>query len=87
MICTQVIRAALADSNLAVSQWRGAEMHGTGTALGDPIEIGAIVAVASRSRAGAVTSPKLALSVCHMGGCQQACHTAKALCVVVIMVA
>ena len=49
----QVICAALADSGLAVSQWRSVEMHGTGTALGDPIEIGAIAAVASRSAAGA----------------------------------
>ena len=49
----QVIRAALADSGLAVSRWHSVEMHGTGTALGDPIETGAIGAVASRSPAGA----------------------------------
>ena len=41
----QVLRLAMADANLAASEVSGIEMHGTGTALGDPIEIGALMAV------------------------------------------
>ena len=49
----QVIRAALLDGGLEASQWCGTEMHGTGTALGDPIEIGAAMAVAAAAGPGA----------------------------------
>lgn len=42
-----MIRAALADAELAAADWTALEMHGTGTALGDPIEIGAASAVAA----------------------------------------
>lgn len=42
-----VIRGALAEADLAAEQVTGLEMHGTGTALGDPIETGAISAVLS----------------------------------------
>ncbi|BDA51455.1 probable oleandomycin polyketide synthase, modules 5 and 6 [Coccomyxa sp. Obi] len=48
----QVIRAALADAELAAADWTALEMHGTGTALGDPIEIGAASAVATSSGGG-----------------------------------
>lgn len=41
----QVLRLAMADANLAANEVSGIEMHGTGTALGDPIEIGALMAV------------------------------------------
>lgn len=37
------MRAALASSNLAGSDIVGLQMHGTGTPLGDPIEVGAAV--------------------------------------------
>ena len=50
--CMQVIRAALSDSRVEASQWQSVEMHGTGTALGDPIEIGAAFAVAAAAGAG-----------------------------------
>ena len=41
----QVIRRALADANLQPAQIGYIEAHGTGTPLGDPIEIGALGAV------------------------------------------
>lgn len=40
-----VIRAAILSAALLPSEMQALEMHGTGTALGDPIEIGAICAV------------------------------------------
>ncbi len=40
----QVIAAALADAGVAASEMRFVECHGTGTALGDPIEFRAIAA-------------------------------------------
>ena len=44
---TQVVRAALADAGATPAQLAGVQLHGTGTPLGDPIEMGAISAVAS----------------------------------------
>jgi acyl transferase domain-containing protein len=41
------------DGDVDVVDWTALEMHGTGTALGDPIEIGAAVAVASSRATGA----------------------------------
>lgn len=41
----EVIRAALASGGLEPSALAALEMHGTGTALGDPIEIGAACAI------------------------------------------
>ena len=40
-----VLGASLADARLAPKQLAGLEAHGTGTALGDPIEAGAVAAV------------------------------------------
>lgn len=40
-----VIRAAIEAAEMLPSEMSALEMHGTGTALGDPIEIGAICAV------------------------------------------
>ncbi len=37
-----VIRGALADAELAAADVVGLEMHGTGTPLGDPIEVSVI---------------------------------------------
>ena len=48
----QVIRTAIADAELAPAKWATLEMHGTGTALGDPIEMGAACAVASSGSIG-----------------------------------
>jgi acyl carrier protein len=40
----EVLRAALASAGLAPRDVAGVEMHGTGTGLGDPIEVGALAA-------------------------------------------
>ncbi len=49
----QVIRAALASGGLDAGDVRSLQMHGTGTALGDPIEVGAALPVLLGAKAGA----------------------------------
>lgn len=41
----EVMRAALTTANLAAGQVTAVQLHGTGTSLGDPIEVGALAAV------------------------------------------
>ncbi|WBB80352.1 SDR family NAD(P)-dependent oxidoreductase [Micromonospora sp. WMMD882] len=50
----RVIRAALVDAGLGVGDVDVVEGHGTGTRLGDPIEVGALVATYGRGRVGGV---------------------------------
>ncbi len=49
----RVIRAALADAGLSTSDVDVVEGHGTGTTLGDPIEVQALLATYGRERTGA----------------------------------
>ena len=60
----QVIRTALADADLAPADWTALEMHGTGTALGDPIEMGAACAVAAAGPAGKCSPFGFTAAVC-----------------------
>ncbi|MGK3202821.1 SDR family NAD(P)-dependent oxidoreductase [Amycolatopsis sp. MEPSY49] len=48
----RVIRAALADAGLSTSDIDVVEGHGTGTTLGDPIEVQALLATYGRDRVG-----------------------------------
>ena len=41
----EVMRAALASGGMAAAQVGAVQLHGTGTSLGDPIEVGALAAV------------------------------------------
>jgi 3-oxoacyl-(acyl-carrier-protein) synthase len=53
----EVLRAALVAAGLAPADVAGVEMHGTGTGLGDPIEVGALAATLGRA-AGADRWPQ-----------------------------
>jgi acyl transferase domain-containing protein len=56
----EVLRAALESAGLAPSDVAGISMHGTGTGLGDPIEVGALAAVfggTGARRPGAAAAP------------------------------
>jgi acyl transferase domain-containing protein len=55
-----VLRAALADGGLAPADLTGLQLHGTGTALGDPIEMGAAAAVMFSSSQHGRQQPLLA---------------------------
>lgn len=57
----QVLRTALAVGSLDPAAIQALEMHGTGTSLGDPIEMGAALAVLNTPRSP--TSQPLQLQV------------------------
>jgi len=66
-----VMRAALRDAGLRGEDMGALQLHGTGTALGDPIEMGAIYAVQLRSRER--VSPPSISSIKSFVGHAEAC--------------
>ena len=50
LLLVQVMRMALEDAGLSASSIGCLEMHGTGTPLGDPIEVGAAAAIFGSGR-------------------------------------
>ncbi|MEC7456507.1 MAG: beta-ketoacyl synthase N-terminal-like domain-containing protein, partial [Actinomycetota bacterium] len=58
-----VIRSALGDARMSPSSVSAIEMHGTGTSLGDPIEVGAAVAVLSKDFAETQVRPTVFQSI------------------------
>jgi 3-oxoacyl-(acyl-carrier-protein) synthase/acyl carrier protein len=65
-----VIRMALEDARLNAADVAALEMHGTGTQLGDPIEVGAAAAVFGPGRGGAPLELSAAKS--HLGHAEPA---------------
>eukprot|EP00983_Pelagomonas_calceolata_P037043 1136161-Pelagomonas_calceolata.AAC.4 len=67
-----VMRAALASGNMHAQSITGLQLHGTGTPLGDPIEVGAAAAVLTPSTSQASASlPVLISAAKSVVGCTQ----------------
>ena len=67
----QVIQAALADASTPPEAVHCIELHGTGTPLGDPIEVGAIAAALAGARAAAAPV-MLGAAKTHLGHAEPA---------------
>jgi myxalamid-type polyketide synthase MxaB len=62
----QLLRAALHAADVAPSEVSYLEAHGTGTALGDPIEVGALTTVLSEGRTQALTLGSVKTNIGHL---------------------
>eukprot|EP00971_Amphidinium_carterae_P016215 319673-Amphidinium_carterae.1 len=68
---TQCIKMSLREANLTPTQITVAECHGTGTALGDPIEVGALRAAMEKSdekRTDALVTTSSKSNIGHLEG-------------------
>ncbi len=74
-----VLRSALADAGLAPGDLDGVAVHGTGTPLGDPIEVGAL----ARVHAGRERPLWLSASKSRLGHLETAAGVAAVLCALV----
>lgn len=75
----QVIRAALADASTLPEAVHCVELHGTGTPLGDPIEVGAIAAVLAGTCATAAPM-MLGAAKSHLGHAEPAAGSSAFVC-------
>jgi acyl transferase domain-containing protein/acyl carrier protein len=78
----QVIKAALEDAGLGADQVGYVETHGTGTALGDPIEVHALADVLGRHREAPVVLGALKSNIGHLGPAAGIAGLIKAVAVV-----
>ena len=60
----ECIRASLREANVTPADIRVAELHGTGTALGDPIEVGALRGV-MKDRDGPIMKTSAKSNLAH----------------------
>jgi acyl transferase domain-containing protein len=70
----QVVKQALQNAGLSAAALDVVEMHGTGTPLGDPIEVGAVLAVLGTSGKRSSTGLSAVKSV--LGHCEPAAGAA-----------
>ncbi|HXR69799.1 beta-ketoacyl synthase N-terminal-like domain-containing protein [Actinocrinis sp.] len=81
----EVIRAALADAGVAAHEVGAVETHGTGTSLGDPIEVGALDAVIGAGAPGRSVPALLSTLKSRLGHLEGAAGIAALIKVVLML--
>lgn len=81
----EVIRAALADAGVAAHEVGAVETHGTGTSLGDPIEVGALDAVIGAGAPGRPVPALLSTLKSRLGHLEGAAGIAALIKVVLML--